>query len=145
MQSVAAAESASSAVLKRDNGSKTQHWHCNRISHRCENMPSSRFAPAICSCVCLKPDECAVETTAEAKQSHSSCQQPKSPQIHTWTRSQLKNFETVFNVTRSGLLFSASIIKAGENVYFIGTARPWHLSERAFHTGKLRPFHLSDS
>lgn len=79
MQSVAVGESASSAMLKRDNGSKRQHWNSSRISHHCKNIPSSSFAHVICPYVCVKPDEYTNETTVEFKQSHSSCLQPRSP------------------------------------------------------------------
>lgn len=79
MKSVAVGESASSAMLKRDNGSKRQHRNSSRISHHCKNIPLSSFAHIICSYVCVKPDVYTNETTVEFKQSHSSCLQPTSP------------------------------------------------------------------
>lgn len=130
MQSVAVGESASSAMLRRDNGSKTQRWNCNRISHHCRNMPSW-FARAICSYVCLKPDEYTIETAAVVKQSHSSSQQPRSPRS-TVGLCQLKMF--LSNVIGNGLLFSSSIIKAtsqgGKKLF--SWARLWHLSGGKF-------------
>lgn len=89
-QSVAVGESASSAGLKRDNGSKTRRWNCNGISHQCKNILSSIFAHAISSYVCLKPDECAVEAAAEVPLLFLS--EAKMPQFQTRTWSHLEHF-----------------------------------------------------
>lgn len=65
-------------LLRMDNATKTQCWNGNRISHCCEKY--TVFACPICPCVCLNPDECRNETTAEVEQSHtSSLLKPTSP------------------------------------------------------------------
>lgn len=76
---------------KRDNGSKTQDWNCNRITHHYINTLSFSFAHAIYSSVCFR-------TRWIHKWNHSwgktvkfhLLSTSKIPRIHTWTWSLLK-------------------------------------------------------
>lgn len=74
-------------LLRMDNGSKTEQWNVYRISHQ-----RRKYTLFVCPCVCLNPDECRNETTAEVEPSHtSSLLKPTSPKC----RLQLGASETV--------------------------------------------------
>lgn len=74
-------------LLRMDNGSKTEQWNVYRISHQ-----RRKYTLFVCPCVCLNPDECRNETTAEVEPSHtSSLLKPTSPK----SRLQLGASETV--------------------------------------------------